>query len=132
MMLQTSLSNVKTSGTMFWNRTFSWFYFPFSPSFLSAASDHYLIGNNITVAVLGIVIPIGEWSCLSASPCLLLHSLLVAQVLHVVLKCLLPGCLHMYYLYPPDCLKVVYFRFNNNRFCLLKVKGSNLSLSSDA
>lgn len=26
----------------------------------SAASDHYLIGNNITVAVLGIVIPIGE------------------------------------------------------------------------
>lgn len=61
--------------------------------FISAASDHYLIGNNITVAVLGIVIPIGEYSSLSrcclcflpacfsllASP-----SLLVAQVLHVV------------------------------------------------
>lgn len=42
---------------------FSWFYFSFSPYFLSAASDHYLIGNNITVAVLGIVIPIGEYSC---------------------------------------------------------------------
>lgn len=42
----------------------------------SAASDHYLIGNNITVAVLGIVIPIGEYSCClrsPASPCLLLH-----------------------------------------------------------
>lgn len=39
------------------------FIFFFSLSFMSAASDHYLIGNNITVAVLGIVIPIGEYSC---------------------------------------------------------------------
>uniref|UniRef100_A0A8C2ZHE9 Low density lipoprotein receptor-related protein 8, apolipoprotein e receptor n=1 Tax=Cyclopterus lumpus TaxID=8103 RepID=A0A8C2ZHE9_CYCLU len=29
-----------------------------------SASDHYLIGNNITVAVLGIVIPIGEYPLL--------------------------------------------------------------------
>lgn len=45
--------------------------------FITAASDHYLIGNNITVAVLGIVIPIGEYTltihivfalCLPASP----------------------------------------------------------------
>lgn len=65
--------------------------------FISAASDHYLIGNNITVAVLGIVIPIGEYSwlprcvafcflpaCFSllASP-----SLLVAGVLQVVGGC---------------------------------------------
>lgn len=49
-------------------RTFCWvlfflFFFYFLPSLFfsfSAASDHYLIGNNITVAVLGIVIPIGE------------------------------------------------------------------------
>ncbi|KAG7513675.1 low-density lipoprotein receptor-related protein 8-like isoform X1 [Solea senegalensis] len=45
-----------------------------------ASSDHYLIGNNITVAVLGIVIPIGEYFLvkfvafrLPASPSLLLR-----------------------------------------------------------
>lgn len=41
---------------------FLFFFFTFCRLFfsISAASDHYLIGNNITVAVLGIVIPIGE------------------------------------------------------------------------
>lgn len=51
-------------GRVYENRTFFAYFFLFLfffPSlFLKAASDHYLIGNNITVAVLGIVIPIGE------------------------------------------------------------------------
>lgn len=101
--------------------------------FISAASDHYLIGNNITVAVLGIVIPIGEYSCclrflfagfsLLASP-----SLLVAQVLHVVQMCsfmCLAVCVRTcmcewlgVFVSPPDWLKLVYFRFNNNYLCL--------------
>lgn len=54
----------------------------------TAASDHYLIGNNITVAVLGIVIPIGEYFLISRflPACFSLLaplSLLVAEVLHV-------------------------------------------------
>lgn len=47
-------------GGMSGNRTFCLFFLLLL--FTSAASDHYLIGNNITVAVLGIVIPIGEYS----------------------------------------------------------------------
>lgn len=68
--------------------------------FISAASDHYLIGNNITVAVLGIVIPIGEYSCCfhsPASPCLLLHLLLSIKsrmlVFYIVWLCV---CVRVY------------------------------------
>lgn len=54
--------------------------------FILAASDHYLIGNNITVAVLGIVIPIGESTrFILPSACLLLPARFsVPVVLHVV------------------------------------------------
>lgn len=64
--------------------------------FISAASDHYLIGNNITVAVLGIVIPIGEYCwlphcvvfafCLPASPSSLLQVCLTACCVRFVVN----------------------------------------------
>ena len=45
---------------------------PLSPSLsLKAGSEHYLLGSNITVAVLGIVIPIGTYSYAALRiPCL--------------------------------------------------------------
>lgn len=69
----TSLSG-EASGKGVWEQDFFICLFLFFFLFLSlslspftwAASDHYLIGNNITVAVLGIVIPIGEYSWLSS------------------------------------------------------------------
>lgn len=94
------LSRMKTFEGCVGAKLIAWIYFSFLFLFISAASDHYLIGNNITVAVLGIVIPIGEYyscffslfACFSqlASP-----SRLVAQVLHVVRMCYsmcLAGC----------------------------------------
>lgn len=35
-------------------------------SLASAGSEHFLLGENLTVAVLGVVIPIGKLSCLSS------------------------------------------------------------------
>lgn len=83
-----------------WSKTFSWFDSLFFLSsiflFISAASDHYLIGNNITVAVLGIVIPIGEYCwlphcvvfafCLPASPSSLLQVCLTACCVRFVVN----------------------------------------------
>lgn len=67
-------------------------FFFFPSVFGPAASDHYLIGNNITVAVLGIVIPIGEYSWFSC--CVVFAFVLLpprrsvsASVLHGVFEC---------------------------------------------
>lgn len=79
-----------------WSKTFSWFDSLFFLSlfsiflFISAASDHYLIGNNITVAVLGIVIPIGEYCWLP--DCVVFAFCLPASPSSLLQVCLSPAC----------------------------------------